>query len=507
MNTFKRNIFSFFGVAPELAGYAIARFSRTHKSLKDLILELSQKDASNFYKTFYFKYKHNSVADLALGIFLFENVSNIAREFLWAHPLLSGMESSTRYLNFKERGVHLPEEIKNTRFQKDFEVLAEKMINSYYEFYLKLKDYFYKKFEKNHPKKKAENLANNKAFDVARYLLPAGHYTNLGLIMSARTFEDLVSNLLVHPLKEVREIAKELQSTAACKKAFVPFEQNLNILFEKLSKNKKLKPLLKNIKKHLPTNLKIFPTIATFVQPNNYRKKTLEKIEQWASKNIKFKKIEDLCDKKVVLVKPHSLETEILTTFLYKKTPFSYTQLLNFVESLSKKKRLELFDLIYSEREEGDKLLEEVSSGYRLIFDICSDFGAHKDLHRHRRCIEIAKDFNSLFGYETPIIIKEMGLDKEYQNLMNRVQNFARRLESSKEKPLALSSGYLLGYGFRRRFLLKMDAFELQYIVELRTRSEGHFAYREIAYLMYQEFKKRFPNQAKFIKAINPYEK
>jgi thymidylate synthase ThyX len=63
---------------------------------------------------------------------------------------------------------------------------------------------------------------------------------------------------------------------------------------------------------------------------------------------------------------------------------------------------------------------------------------------------------------------------------------------------------YALPLGYRRRALFKMDAAELAYIAELRTRPTGHFSYRMAAFDMFAEFEQRYPELARHIRITDP---
>jgi thymidylate synthase ThyX len=62
------------------------------------------------------------------------------------------------------------------------------------------------------------------------------------------------------------------------------------------------------------------------------------------------------------------------------------------------------------------------------------------------------------------------------------------------------NSEYVIALGFRKRTLFKMDFAEAVYISELRTGPAGHFSYRNVAYAMYEEVKKKFPALASFFR-------
>jgi thymidylate synthase ThyX len=62
------------------------------------------------------------------------------------------------------------------------------------------------------------------------------------------------------------------------------------------------------------------------------------------------------------------------------------------------------------------------------------------------------------------------------------------------------NSQYAIPLGFRKRTLFKMDFAEAVYISELRTGPAGHFSYRNAAYAMYEEVKKKYPALAQYFR-------
>jgi thymidylate synthase ThyX len=130
------------------------------------------------------------------------------------------------------------------------------------------------------------------------------------------------------------------------------------------------------------------------------------------------------------------------------------------------------------------------------------DCGAFRDLHRHRNCIQIVQRFGGTLGYDTPDALAEAGLAAPYAEAMEQAGEMARALVA--QAP-ALAA-YALPLGYRRRALFKMDAAELAYIAEVRTRPAGHFSYREIAHAMYAAFRDAHPTLARHIRVTDPRE-
>ena len=87
-----------------------------------------------------------------------------------------------------------------------------------------------------------------------------------------------------------------------------------------------------------------------------------------------------------------------------------------------------------------------------------------------------------------------------YQEMMKKAEEAYYKIE---EKHPGVGQ-YVLPQATRRRFLMRMSPWELQYIAELRTRPSGHQSYREITFQMYQEFAKKYPSRAKHFRVVSP---
>jgi thymidylate synthase ThyX len=63
---------------------------------------------------------------------------------------------------------------------------------------------------------------------------------------------------------------------------------------------------------------------------------------------------------------------------------------------------------------------------------------------------------------------------------------------------------YVVPMGYLHRSIFSMDLRELYYIVELRTKPQGHISYRRIAYQMFEEANRVYPELMKWCKAVSP---
>jgi thymidylate synthase ThyX len=129
------------------------------------------------------------------------------------------------------------------------------------------------------------------------------------------------------------------------------------------------------------------------------------------------------------------------------------------------------------------------------------DIGAFRDMHRHRRCVQLIQEFTDLHGYEEPVCpgqpsLAEAGMAEAYESAMKAAFAEYRALAASDDAEAAQSAQYLLPLGTRCRAMFKMDFAEALYIAELRSGIAGHFSYRLVAWKMYQAIATRHPGLA-----------
>jgi len=501
----ERRIFAVLGVLPEPGGYGIAKFSRSSLPYQKWIMDLTQEGAERFYETFYFDYGHASIADLAHLTIVIENVSMVAAEELWDEPLIDGQASSTRYQDFEKRGFHTPQELCKTEYEGPYRALCQKLIREYKAFQKEILKYLTKRYAHERPPEmdeaKYERTMRARTFDIVRYLLPMSIRTGLGHIMSARTLERQLVRLFSHPLKEIQAVASELKEAVVEKPAFNPMVERLKPILQELEahlpNNEQTQKLLEELKRLTHFGAAAAPTLVKYTKPSEYLIKTYQALREYAEA-LSLDKLD--AQRGVTLIEPHDQTTEKVCTLLYRVSPYSYKQIKQAVNKMGQTQKRELLDLAYKYRGRHDQPIRETRTGYELIFDLCLDCGAWRDFHRHRRCVQINKELNTLYGFDAPKEIEQASLAERYATLMEEAAELSRTIE----KDFPLVGQYALPFAFRRRCLLKMDAEELQYIVELRTRPENHFSVREIAYKMYERFAERYPEQARYFRVIPP---
>ena len=506
-NFSERRIFSVLGVLPEPGGYGIAKFSRSSEPYQKWVMDLSQEGAERFYEMFYFDYGHSSIADLAHITVIFENISMVAAEELWDEPLIDGQASSTRYQDFERRGYHTPNELTGT----DFEPLYKEACNKLLGEYKALLEIVHKHLLEKHAHERPADMDDGKyartlkarAFDVVRFVLPMSIRTGLGHILSARTAERRLVALLSHSLDEVRDIAVDLKNTLINEPAFNPMTERLKPILEQLESSDEFSDeTVSEIKSIVGLDAPSTPTLIKYAEANDNIIQCRNELSKVCAE-LANKMGEPELGYAVELAPPHSQLSEQVASLIYPHVKHSYTQILKYIESdLDEAASLELLEIPTKYRGKFDPPSISAKSGYELIFDLSIDCGAWRDFHRHRRMIQIHKEFDAHQGYDTPETIRDAGLESRYSELMSA----ASQLASSIDQSHSGVGQYVLPMAFRRRSLLKMDAEQLQYLTELRTEPENHFSVREAAFVMYEAYKERYPSLAKSFRVEHPSE-
>jgi hypothetical protein len=202
----------------------------------------------------------------------------------------------------------------------------------------------------------------------------------------------------------------------------------------------------------------------------------------------------------VDLLAEEPLEVELATTLLYEQCHYSYRQLRQSVESAGDIRRREIIDLGLRHRGKHDELLRSFSAGQQFRFDILMDIGGFRDMHRHRRCVQIMQDFTTAHGFDTPPEVEAAGVTAEYDAALQRAEAAVQKIASGGGAEAAQNAQYAIPLAFRKRMLFKMDFAEALYIAELRTTPAGHTSYRNVAYAMYEAVAAKHPALAKYFR-------
>jgi len=304
-----------------------------------------------------------------------------------------------------------------------------------------------------------------------------------------------VARLLSHTHAEVRHLG-ELLKRAATSPAYNVNEQALQKLVDETRGVSA--ELGERAKQELLREVRVSPTLVKYADPNSYEIETRRELRQAAAELMRNAAI--VPAKLVDLLDDEPLEIELATTLLYEHCHYSYRQVREAVRGVGEKERKEIIDLGLRHRGKHDELLRNFCAGQKFRFDILMDIGGFRDMHRHRRCIQIGQDFTTRHGYDSPEELKAANLQQSYDGVMRRAATTVGKLAVGLGEESRQNSQYAIPLAFRKRTLFKMDFAEAVYISELRTTPAGHTSYRNVAYAMYEAVAERNPSLAKYFR-------
>jgi thymidylate synthase ThyX len=327
-----------------------------------------------------------------------------------------------------------------------------------------------------------------RAFDVARSLLPLATHTSVGQIVSARVLERQIGRLLSSPYAEIRAVGADLKSTCQAP-AQAPLSSE--------------------------PQTAAAPTLVKYAEASAYLAQSQRDLTQVAGESLRGLGEPDRSHA-VELAEPFSDPMrEMVATLLYRydQAGHSLRQVQAVVDGMSEARVDEIFQLSIEGRGSHDELLREHRGGYALTFDVLVDLGSFRDLHRHRRCIQVQQPLTWTHAFEVPDDIFAIGLG--HQAGLNALEaglgdTYVQGLQKAEQaasvvaETAPLAAEYLLPLGYRTRCLFKMDWAEAAYIIEQRTQPQGHFSYRRVAWGMYQALRARYPRLAEPIRATDP---
>ena len=500
------DVYAVHGADPEVLAYAMAKYSRSALSMRESLAEISAQRAEQFLNTFYFQYGHRSIADLAHIAFAVERLSLLAAITLVDETRWDGQERSTRYQNFMKSGWYFPDFGSDAVSGKLYAETVDGLFAAYQRTTAAVLEALRERVQRPEAMKPDayERTLKARAFDVARYLLPLATNTSLGQIVNARTLETQVSRLLSHPAAEVRELGRKLRD-AATGPAWNVSAQAGAALVAGISR---IDPALgEQAAEMLTREVRTAPTLVKYAEPNPYLMETRSLMEQLAAEvmagvPIASAPVVDLVER------TETLEVELAATLIYWGSDYSYRQVRDVVAGLPAARVNEIIEAGLRHRGRHDEALRAFHAGAALRFDILMDIGGFRDMHRHRRCVQIKQGFTSTHGYETPESgdaagLAEAGIVADYQATVEGAHAASARIAVGPAPEAAISARYLLPLATRVRCLFKMDYAEAQYISELRSAPAGHFSYRRVGWEMFRALERQHPTLARHIRVTD----
>jgi hypothetical protein len=176
-------------------------------------------------------------------------------------------------------------------------------------------------------------------------------------------------------------------------------------------------------------------------------------------------------------------ETKVVAAALYSASALPDDQLLAIARRMSADRRAAVLRAYVgtraNRRHKPGRAFERTS--YR--FDVLADYGAFRDLQRHRLLTLEWQPLSARHGFVEPAAIEEAGALPAWRAVMEQSADLYEQLIAQGLRDIA---PYAVVMAYRVRFYMDMNAREAMHVIELRTSPQGHPSYRRVCQLMHR---------------------
>ena len=181
----------------------------------------------------------------------------------------------------------------------------------------------------------------------------------------------------------------------------------------------------------------------------------------------------------VRLLSTEGSEDDLLAALLFEAAAAPEDEARKAVRALPPDERAQMLAELVGERRNRRHRPGRGFEALRYRFEVVSDYGAFRDLQRHRMLTVQWQALSPDLGAGVPHELDEAGVGDDYREALARSAAEFARLSDAGRPELA---PYALCLGYRIRYVLDMNAREAMHLVELRSGREGHPGYRAVAH-------------------------
>jgi thymidylate synthase ThyX len=469
-------VFALVNLPEVVKGALFARYSRSGKSLRRLFLDefvgdldvsgdagvdatMGLRRAEELYERVFFEYGDDSVAQLGGVHLACEQASNMLTKVLEWGRLMAYLEQSTRYIVYDSRLA-----TGHYRYYRDPDVLdspfgaryvgeMDRMFDTYATLLPELQAWLVRRF----PQQSGDSdfvhrqSIRAKALDALRGLLPAASLSNVGIYGTGQSYEMLLLRMRAHPLPEARRYAELM---------------------------------LVELRKVIPSFLQRVDLADRGGVWSDYMTTTREQTQDivhdlWPDGRLG----PDTAAARVTLDDwdPEG-EDKVIAAICYPHMTVSESEALRRVQALGTEDKRAIMGAYVGERSNRRHRPGRAFERTDYRFDIVSDYGAFRDLQRHRMLTIEWQPLTPSLGYDVPDIVEEAGFTAEFEASLARGQD----LYESMAPTFPHQAPYAVALAFRIRYVMQMNAREAMHVLELRSGQQGHPVYRRVVQQMHQ---------------------
>ena len=456
---------------PEVTkGALFARYSRSPKTLRRLFLDefaehaeagagaagVGAERAEELYARVFYEYGDDSVAQLGGVHLACEQSSQLLAKVLEWGRLAAYLEQSTRYVPYDDRPggrwrYLVPPEVEAAGLGQRYAETMDRAFDTYAR-WLEPMQTLYRGLYPRDPDDSDfvyRTTIRAKACDALRGLLPAATRSNVGIYATGQSYEQLLLRMRVHPLEEVRRYADLM---------------------------------LVELRKVIPAFLRRVDVPERGVAWSSYLRATRQATEAVALDVLRG--IESQPRPEVLLsdFDPDG-ESKVVAAALYAAGDLPDDQLLEVARRMAVDERIRVLRAYVGDRTNRRHKPGRAFERTDYRFDVVCDYGAFRDLQRHRPLTIEWQRLTPKHGYETPEEIIEAGARGDWSRTMDES---ARLWETLAAAGLKEAAQYAVAMAYRIRFFMHMNAREAMHVIELRTTPQGHPVYRRVGQEMHR---------------------
>jgi thymidylate synthase ThyX len=468
-----RPVFALTNLPETVKGALFARYSRSAKSLRRLFLDeflgqvgldaaqpiatptVGSARAERLYARVLSEYGDDSVAQLGGAHLACEGVSNILTKVLEWGRLMAYLEQSTRYVPYTDRPngrwkYHVPSELVAADVRGRFVSTMDLAFDTYARWIPAVEVHFRRRYPKAPEDSDAvyRSVIRAKALDTLRGLLPAATTSNVGLYGTGQAFEALLLRMFAHPLAEVRDQAAAM---------------------------------LLELREVIPAFLSRVDQSDRGARAIDYLATTRAAFESAAATATTA--VAEARDEVTLTEFDPDGELKVVAAALYSVSNLPDDQLTAISGRLSADDRTALLRAYTGARANRRHKPGRAFERTRYRFDVIADYGAFRDLQRHRLLTLEWQRLSPRHGYVQPAAIEEVGALDDWRQVMDRS---AELYDSLISRGLKDAASYAVLMAYRVRFYMDMNAREAMHVIELRTSPQGHPSYRRICQQMHR---------------------
>ena len=467
-------VFALVNLPETVKGALFARYSRYQGTLRRLYLDefagslggeagaatydnAEGARAADFYERIFVGYGDDSIAQLGGAHIACEWVSNVMTKVLQRPRLGAYLEQSTRYIAYDApiEGTSRYRYYRDPQLGPAYEAAMEGIFGIYSAALPRVQAWAAEQYPPaNGASAKAhERAIRAKALDLLRGLLPAASLSHMGIFATGQTYEQLILHLLAHPLPEARHYgAMILRAVQAVMPSFVSRVERPDRGGEWVA----------------------------------YLRRRERAAERWAARlGLDRAPGDDGAGGPSVRLTHHDGDEDLLlSALLFEAATTDERATRAALAGLSDDERGALLADLVGDRANRRHRPGRGMEALRYRFEIVSDYGAFRDLQRHRMLTCQWQTLTPDLGAGVPHEVGDAGVGDDYRRALDLSQQaYEALLDAGHDRRAAM---YALCLGYRLRYVLDLNAREAMQLIELRSGREGHPSYRAVAHAMHE---------------------